>query len=277
MHLQHGALELGQEIEHLTRLRGPLLLEHALIEDDLFFILDRLEDRTRLIEQRVPQTHRFSRGCWIRGALLVSANVRYRYIIDPVLDDLLDLHHPFTLFRIVQNEPGEVIDIFSDRFPPPVERSHVIGVGREQQTAMRGFQRGDIVFDETAHPDDFDRVRSQHLLLVIAQRDVEENAGEQDDHAYAGGRAREHLEMKMLLAKQPGSGSADRARLPWLNRALLRRFGLAHGRLQRMQVFYQSKLPADSLESADSVEQSQYRTRRRNNPSAGATWRGPFA
>ena len=89
----------------------------------------------------------------------MSAHVRHSYIIDPVLDDLLDLHHPFALFRIVQNETGEVIDILSDNFPPPVERSHVIGLAREQETAVPGFQRGDVVFDETAHPDDFDRVR----------------------------------------------------------------------------------------------------------------------
>ena len=52
LHFISGALEPREEIENLGRLRGPFLFPHPLIQVDLLFALDRLENLAGLVEPR---------------------------------------------------------------------------------------------------------------------------------------------------------------------------------------------------------------------------------
>ena len=49
VHLDHGALELGEEIKDLPRLCRPLLILHFVVENDLLLVLKRLEEFAGLI------------------------------------------------------------------------------------------------------------------------------------------------------------------------------------------------------------------------------------
>ena len=49
VHLDHGAFQLGQEIEDLSRLCRPLLILHFVVENDLLLVLKRLEELAGLI------------------------------------------------------------------------------------------------------------------------------------------------------------------------------------------------------------------------------------
>jgi hypothetical protein len=50
LHFNDGTFEFSEEIENLGGLRGPFLLPHALVEDDLFFVLQDLEVVARVIQ-----------------------------------------------------------------------------------------------------------------------------------------------------------------------------------------------------------------------------------
>ena len=76
---------------------------------------------------------------------------------------------------------------------------------------MTGFEDGDIVFDHAAEPHDFDGMRAQALLMVIAQGDEEKQPGQEGDHDNADGGSRQELEVKMLWTKKPGNASSEKS------------------------------------------------------------------
>ena len=68
---------------------------------------------------------------------------------------------------------------------------------------MSAFKCGDVVFNDTAEAQYFNRVRSYRRLIMIAQRDVEKDAGQKDYNDHASRGPGEDFEMKMLLTEQP--------------------------------------------------------------------------
>ena len=70
---------------------------------------------------------------------------------------------------------------------------------------MAGFQRRNIILNQTAQTNDIDSVRTKHLLLMIAQSDIEENAGQQGDDENARSRSGKQFKAEMSLTKQPVS------------------------------------------------------------------------
>ena len=73
---------------------------------------------------------------------------------------------------------------------------------------MAGFECRDVVLDHTAEPHDFDRVRAQSRLMVIAQSDKKEEARQECDDDNANGGAGQELEMEMLWTKKPGDAAS---------------------------------------------------------------------
>jgi hypothetical protein len=73
---------------------------------------------------------------------------------------------------------------------------------------VAGFERGNVILDHTAEPHDFDRMRTQCRLMVIAQSYKKEQAGQKCDDDNANGGAGQELEMKMLRTKKPRSTSS---------------------------------------------------------------------
>ena len=74
---------------------------------------------------------------------------------------------------------------------------------------MTGLEGRNVVFDYAAEPHDFDRMRSQRLLMVIAQSDEEKKPREECDNDNTNGGSRQELEMKMLGTKKPSGASSE--------------------------------------------------------------------
>ena len=137
LHLENGTFQLGNEIQDLGRLCGPFLLLHALVENDLFFVLQRLQNFARLIQQRISQGHRFGacegflRCC--RGPIFCLARLDFRERdgVEPPLDNPLNLHQPLTLFQVIQNEGVQIVRAALDQFPPALKSVDVQGFTRQ--------------------------------------------------------------------------------------------------------------------------------------------------
>ena len=116
-----------------------------------------------------------------------------------------------------------------DEFFAAVERDYVALIARKEEPAMGGLKRSNIVLDEAAEPHYVDGMGAEDVLLMITNGDVKEYAGQKDDDENAGGRPREELEVKMLLAEKPREASPKEAeaRAFWL-RFTQRFLGLAH-------------------------------------------------
>ena len=80
-------------------------------------------------------------------------------------------------------------------------------VAGQEIAAVPGFERSEVVFDHTGQPHDFERMRAQSSLMMIAQGDEEEQSGQKGDDHNANGGARQQLEMEMLGTKKPGETS----------------------------------------------------------------------
>ena len=52
-------------------------------------------------------------------------------------------------------------------------------------------------------------VRAERFLGMIAEGDVKEDAGEEDNDGDAGGGAGEEFKVKMALAEEPGAGASE--------------------------------------------------------------------
>jgi hypothetical protein len=92
---------------------------------------------------------------------------------------------------------------------------------------MTSLERGDIVLDHGAQAHDFDRVRPQRLLMVIAQGNEEEKSGQERDDNNADGGSREQLEMKMFGAEEPRGASSEKTSTHvryWVGRVDLRHY-----------------------------------------------------
>ena len=74
---------------------------------------------------------------------------------------------------------------------------------------MAGFERGDVVLNHTAEAHDFDRMRSQRLLMVIPQSYEKKKPRQERDDGDANRGPRQELEMKMLWAEKPGDASSE--------------------------------------------------------------------
>ncbi len=96
---------------------------------------------------------------------------------------------------------------------------------------MTSLQCRNIVFDYAAEPHDFDRMRSQGLLMVIAQSDEKEEPREEGDDDDADGSSRQELEMKMLGTEKPGGASSKNP--PPYRRGRVRRVGLGHYKFKK--------------------------------------------
>ena len=107
-HLDHRALQFRQKIENLRRLGRPFLIMHPLIEHDLLFVLQGLENFARLIEQRIAE-----RECasgihlgqyWHRTFVAAGIHLRDTNRIEPLLNYFLNFDDPLALPRIVENQ-----------------------------------------------------------------------------------------------------------------------------------------------------------------------------
>ena len=74
---------------------------------------------------------------------------------------------------------------------------------------MRGLERGDVVLDQTAEPDDFDRVSAKGVLVMVAQGHKQESAGQENDDHDTDSCSREQFEVKMPLTKKPIADPAE--------------------------------------------------------------------
>ena len=74
---------------------------------------------------------------------------------------------------------------------------------------MTIFKHGNVALDDTAEAFDFDRMRSQVLVMVILQRYDEKEPCQECDDDNAESGSRQELEMKMLWTKKPGDGSSS--------------------------------------------------------------------
>ena len=74
---------------------------------------------------------------------------------------------------------------------------------------MTGFERGDVVLDQTPEAHDFDRMCTQCLLTVIPQGHEEKKPRQECDDNNPDGGSRQELEMKMLWTKKPGDASSE--------------------------------------------------------------------
>ena len=106
-HFHDRAVQFGEEVQDLGRLSRPVLIVHALIEYDLLFVLQRLQNFTCLIEESIAE--RQSSG-WVRLALGRSAfgfpagaHFRSRNRVEPFLNDFLNRYHTLALSRVFQN------------------------------------------------------------------------------------------------------------------------------------------------------------------------------
>jgi hypothetical protein len=91
------------------------------------------------------------------------------------------------------------------------EMSHVGLIAREQETAMSGFERGNVVFDHAAQPDDLDGMGTKNFLPMIAHRDVKKDTGQKYNDQNSGRGAGEEFELKVTVAEKPGEPAAKRA------------------------------------------------------------------
>ena len=99
VHLDHGAFQLGQEIEDLSRLCRPLLILHFVVEDDLLFILERLEDLARLIQHRATECSGGQTG----AGSAPFAKGRLRDLLDPMLGKVVCFRHTLALGGTLTN------------------------------------------------------------------------------------------------------------------------------------------------------------------------------
>jgi hypothetical protein len=74
---------------------------------------------------------------------------------------------------------------------------------------VTSFKNGNVVLNYTSEPHDFDRMRSQRLLMVIPQRHEEKESCQKGDDDDADGGARQEFEMKVLRTEKPGAGSPE--------------------------------------------------------------------
>ena len=136
---------------------------------------------------------------------------------------------------------------------------------------MSGFERGDVVLHHAAQAHHFERMRAQGFLDADCEGDEEENAGQENDDDHASGGAGEELKMKMSLAEKPARDFGQSMTCAFsfvVNGIDLRDARRAIIIITRKQVL----LPTRALQtrSPPVLKQPQYRTRTRNNPSAGA-------
>ena len=113
-HFHNRALQFRQEIENLSGLSCPFLIVHALVEHDLLFVLQRLQDFAGLIEQRIAEGEGTSGACLggTGGSAFAAPRVQFRSRnrVEPLLDDLLNFHDALALFRAVENQCRQVFD-----------------------------------------------------------------------------------------------------------------------------------------------------------------------
>ena len=91
---------------------GPFLLAHALIEDDLLFVLERLKNFARLVQEPIAKRAvRFADFREFRRAFgLPIVDLRQGDFIQPFLDDFLYFHYALALPRTVQNQHRQFLD-----------------------------------------------------------------------------------------------------------------------------------------------------------------------
>src|SRR5438105_2831130 len=186
---------------------------HALVEDDLLFVLQRLQDFTSLIEERIAER---GRAGGIRLSLKRQGafrpprvHFRSRNAVDPLLNDFLGFDHAFALSRSVQNQRGQIFDPVSNEVALFFKGRDVFLATAQEITTVAAFQTGDVVLDQATESHHFDCVSAERILVMIAQGDQQENPDQENDNRHADRGSRQQFEMEMALTKKPAADSAE--------------------------------------------------------------------